>query len=131
MCFEDNVLLVSPPPRMCLCLGNGRSLFSKLCLPLVNEMIVVFHCTICLEERLLQTFSYAIVLGTLIFLARENFLYENLSLPENTMPIRFYVILSICFTDLFPLGSTLAFYYNRSKIKTFRSTVLTRMLEIL
>lgn len=61
------LLLVSPQPRVCVCARVRGILYIsaiQVCFPLANEVIVVFPCTICLTERLLPTFSYAIVLGT-------------------------------------------------------------------
>lgn len=51
--------------RVCVCVRGILYISAiQVCFPLANEVIVVFPCTICLTERLLPTFSYAIVLGT-------------------------------------------------------------------
>lgn len=95
--------------HLCVCLGSGKSLLSKQCwFPLVNE-VLVFHCTICLAERLLRTFSYAIVLGTCKIFSKKKF-----SILESSTARRHNAGKVLCKSDhllnrLFPLGRMLAF----------------------
>jgi hypothetical protein len=74
------------------------------------------ECTDCLlstvppawKATAVSLLSYAILLGTLIFLAKENFVFKNFPLPENTIPVRVYVILiSACLTSFFWVGHQL------------------------
>ena len=74
----------------------------------MNE-VLVFHCTICLAERLLQTFSYAVVLGTCKIFSKKKF-----SILESSTARRHNAVQFLCKSDhllnrLFPLGRILAF----------------------
>lgn len=116
MCFWDSVPIVSPQLHLCLCLECCKSLLSEYCFPLVSEVIIVFHCTICLEVRLLQTSSYAIDLGTNIFKERKFSILESFTARKhNASKI-------LCNTDhllnrLISLVRTLDFYYEAQLIE--------------
>lgn len=81
----------------------------------MNEVNVVFHCTICLAERLLQTFSYATVLGTSKIFSRRKF-----SIIESSTARKHNAGKVLCsdhlLNRLFPLGRTLALHYKTQLI---------------
>lgn len=115
-CFGDAGLLLSRQPPACLFFGSCKSLLSKHWgSPLVNEVNVVFHCTICLAERLLQTFSYATVLGTSKIFSKRKF-----SIIESSTARKHNAGKVLCsdhlLNRLFPLGRTLALHYKTQLI---------------